>query len=155
MSDLPVFTLEDLERIPRVEVPSWDNDAAVSLGEVAVDVIRERRLDLAVRITVSGEVVFVAKLGTTGPDNDPWLRGKSLVAEAFGEPSLLVRRRHEATGIPFEHRTDVDHGAMRAHGGSIPVFVGEAVAGSITMSGEPDVVDHAAAAEALRRYLDD
>ena len=67
MSDLPVFTLEDLERMPRFELPSFDNDVAVSLGEVAVEVIRDRRLNLAVRIMVSGDVVFVAKLGTTGP----------------------------------------------------------------------------------------
>ena len=33
--------------------------------------IRERRLDLAVRIMVSGDVVFVAKLGTTAP---PWMK---------------------------------------------------------------------------------
>jgi uncharacterized protein (UPF0303 family) len=153
MPDLPVFTLEDLERMPRSEVSSFDTDAAVSLGEIAVEVIRERRLDLAVRIMVSGDVVFVAKLGSTGPSNDPWLRGKALVAEKFGEPSLLVRRRHEAAGTPFEERQDVDHDAMRAHGGSIPIFVAGEVAGSITMSGEPDVVDHDAAAEALRRYL--
>ena len=30
MSDLPVFTLEDLERMPRFELPSFDNDVAVS-----------------------------------------------------------------------------------------------------------------------------
>jgi uncharacterized protein (UPF0303 family) len=153
MSDLPVFTLEDLERVPRFELRSFDNDLAVSLGEVAVEVIRERKLNLAVRIMVSGDVVFVAKLGTTGPGNDPWLQGKALVAEHFGEPSLLVRRRHEAEGTPFENRDDVDHETMRAHGGSIPVFVSGRVAGSITMSGEPDVVDHDAAAETLRRFL--
>ena len=154
MADLPDFTLEELERMPRFEVHSWDNDAAVSLGEVAVDVIRERRLNLAVRIMVAGDVVFVAKLGTTGPDNDPWLQGKALVAEKFGEPSLLVRRRHEAAGTPFHQRDDVDT-AMRAHGGSIPIFVAGEVAGTITMSGEPDVVDHAAAVAALRRFLED
>jgi uncharacterized protein (UPF0303 family) len=154
MADLPVFTLEDLERMPRFELPSFDNDVAVSLGEVAVSVIREREADLAVRIMVQGDVVFVAKLGSTGPGNDPWLQGKALVAEKFGEPSLLVRRRHEAAGTPFEDRNDIDHHAMKAHGGSIPIFVAGEVAGSITMSGEPDVVDHDVAAESLRRYLE-
>jgi uncharacterized protein (UPF0303 family) len=153
MSDLPVFTLEELERMPRFDLPSFDNESAVTLGEVAVEVIRERGLNLAVRIMVAGDVVFVAKLGTTGPGNDPWLQGKALVAEQFGEPSLLVRRRHEAAGTPFEDRDDIDHESMRAHGGSIPVFVGGVVAGTITMSGEPDVVDHDAAAETLRRFL--
>lgn len=152
MSDLPVFTLDELERMPRFELASFDNETAVSLGETAVEVIRERGLNLAVRIMVAGDVVFVAKLGATGPGNDPWLQGKALVAEEFGEPSLLVRRRHEAAGTPFEDRDDVDHDVMRAHGGSVPVFVAGVVAGTITMSGEPDVVDHDAAVETLRRF---
>ena len=40
----------------------------------------------------------------------------------------------------------------RAHGGAVPIFVNGEVVGSITMSGEPDVIDHALAAEAIRRY---
>ena len=43
----------------------------------------------------------------------------------------------------------------RAHGGSIPLRVNGEVVGTITTSGEPDVVDHATAAEAIRRYLDE
>ena len=42
MTDLPVFTLEDLERMPRAEVPEWNNDTAVALGLTAVAVMRER-----------------------------------------------------------------------------------------------------------------
>jgi uncharacterized protein (UPF0303 family) len=42
---------------------------------------------------------------------------------------------------------------LRAHGGAIPLFVSGGLVGTITMSGEPDVVDHAAAAETVRRFL--
>ena len=154
MSDLPVFTIEDLEAVPRFDRASFDNEDAVDLGLIAVGVIRHHGANLAVRIVLGGDAVFVAKLGTTGPGNDPWLAGKAAVAERFGEPSLLVRRRHEAAGTPFADRTDVDHDVLRAHGGSVPIFVNGQVAGSITMSGEPDVVDHALVAEAIRRYRD-
>jgi uncharacterized protein (UPF0303 family) len=152
MSDLPVFTVADLEAVPRFDHDSFDNADAVTLGLIAVEVIRKHGANLAVRIVLRGDAVFVAKLGTTGPGNDPWLAGKAAVAERFGEPSLLVRRRHEAEGTPFPDRTDIDHDVFRAHGGSVPIFVGGDVAGSITMSGEPDVVDHAIVAEAIRRY---
>ena len=152
MSDLPVFTVADLETVPRFDRPSFDNDDAVDLGLIAVDVVRHHRANLAVRIVLRGDAVFVAKLGSTGPLNDPWLAGKAAVAERFGEPSLLVRRRHEADGTPFAERDDVDHDVFRAHGGAVPIFVNGEVVGSITMSGEPDVVDHALAAEAIRRY---
>lgn len=152
MSDLPVFTIADLEAVPPFEHESFDNDDAVTLGLLAVGVIRHHHANLAVRIVLRGNAVFVAKLGTTGPGNDPWLAGKAAVAERFGEPSLLVRRRHEAAGTPFNDRTDVDHEIFKAHGGSVPIFVNGDVVGTITMSGEPDVVDHGLVAETIRRY---
>jgi uncharacterized protein (UPF0303 family) len=152
MSDLPVFTVKDLEAVPRFDHAAFDNDDAVTLGLIAVDVVRHHRADIAVRIVLRGDAVFVAKLGSTGPQNDPWLAGKAAVAERFGEPSLLVRRRHEDDGAAFSERDDVDHDVLRAHGGAVPIFVNGEVVGSITMSGQPDVVDHALVAEAIRRY---
>lgn len=150
-SDLPVFTVADLEAVPRFERDAFDNDDAVALGLLGVTVIRHHQANLAVRIVLRGDPVFLAKLGTTGPSNDAWLAGKAAVAERFGEPSLLVRRRHEEAGIPFAERPDIDHDVFRAHGGSVPIFVAGQVVGTITMSGEPDVVDHALVAETLRR----
>jgi uncharacterized protein (UPF0303 family) len=155
MSELPVFTVADLEAVPPFDQTSFDNDDAVALGLVAIEVVRHHRANLAVRILLRGDAVFVAKLGTTGAGNDPWLAGKAAVAERFGEPSLLVRRRHEAAGTPFAERADIDHDALRAHGGAVPIFVAGEVVGSITMSGEPDVVDHALVAETIRRYRKD
>ena len=152
-TDLPEYTAADLEREPAVDLPEFSNDDAVDLGLAAVEVIDERGLNLAVRVVLRGDIVFQAKLGTSGPGNDPWLAGKHAVVERFGEASLLVRRRHEQSGAPFEERSDVDHDTFKAHGGSIPIKVNGAVVGSITTSGEPDVVDHATSAEAIRRYL--
>jgi uncharacterized protein (UPF0303 family) len=153
MTDLPVFAIADLEAAPRFDVDAFDRADAIDLGLLAVEVIRRRGANLAVRVVLSGEEVFVAKLGTTGAANDAWLAGKAAVAERFGEPSLLVRRRHEAAGTPFADRTDVDHDVLRAHGGAIPIFVAGGLVGTITMSGEPDVVDHAASDDAVRRFL--
>ncbi|MCR2762389.1 heme-binding protein [Microbacterium sp. zg.B48] len=152
MPDLPVFTIEDLEAVPPFDRPAFDNDDAVTLGLLAVEMIRNHGGNLAVRIVLRGDEVFLAKLGATGPVNDVWLAGKAAVAERFGEPSLLVRRRHEAAGTPFAERTDLDHDLFRAHGGAVPIFVAGELVGTITMSGEPDVIDHAVAAETLRRF---
>ena len=153
MSDLPVFTAADVEAQPVIDVPEFTNDDAVRLGELALQVIREHGWDLAVRIVLRGDTVFLAKTGTTSAGNDPWLAGKAAVVERFGEPSLLVRRRHEEAGTPFEDRDDVDHETHKAHGGSMPIRVNGELVGSITTSGEPDVIDHAATAEAVSRYL--
>lgn len=153
MSELPEYTVADLEREEVIDVDAFDNDDALDLGLAAVEVIDERGLNLAVRIMLRGDLVFQAKLGTSGPGNDPWLAGKHAVVERFGEASLLVRRRHEEAGTPFEELPDIDHEAFKAHGGSIPIKVRGEVVGSITTSGEPDVVDHATSTEAVRRYL--
>ncbi len=151
--DLPVYSVDDLEREEGLDLENFDNDDAVDLGLAAVEVIDERGLNLAVRIVLRDDIVFQAKLGTSGARNDSWLEGKHAVVMRYGEASLLVRRRHEAAGTPFEELPDVDHDAFKAHGGSIPLRVNGEVVGSITTSGEPDVVDHATSAEALRRYL--
>ncbi|HEU0206811.1 MAG TPA: heme-binding protein [Pseudolysinimonas sp.] len=153
MTDLPTFTAADIAAQPTIDLPSFDNDDAVDLGLITVQVIRERNVSLAVRIVLHGDVVFQAKLKSTGPGNDPWLAGKAAVAERFGEPSLLVKLRHQEAGSPFEERTDVDHEVLKAHGGSSPIRVNGELVGSITTSGEPDVVDHAVTAESVRRYL--
>jgi uncharacterized protein (UPF0303 family) len=150
---LPEYTVDDLEREPVLDAAEFTNDDGVDLGLAAVEVIDERGLNLAVRVVLRGDIVFQAKLGTTGPGNDPWLAGKHAVVEMFGEASLLVKRRHEQAGTPFDELPGIDHDVFKAHGGSIPIKVNGETVGSITTSGEPDVVDHATSAEAIRRYL--
>jgi uncharacterized protein (UPF0303 family) len=149
---IPEYTVADLERWNAVEFPSLSKDEAVALGMTAVEVIREWELSLAVDIVLGDDLVFRAKLGDTGPGNDPWLAGKAAVATRFGEPSLLVKARHLAAGTEFTD-LDLDHERFKAHGGSIPLRVDGAIVGTLTTSGEPDAVDHEAAAEAIDRYL--
>ncbi|MBH0128940.1 heme-binding protein [Salinibacterium sp. NK8237] len=149
---LPRYTAADLEYLNTVTFSNITNDDAVALGLCAIEVIQEWKLNLAVEIVVNDDVLFKAKLKDTNRDNDLWLTGKSAVAVRFKEPSLLVKLRHLEAGSPFENRADIDHGKFKAHGGSIPLRVGDDVVGTITMSGEPDALDHEAAAEALARF---
>jgi uncharacterized protein (UPF0303 family) len=150
---IPQYTVAELEYLNELDFPSMTNDDAVALGLVAVELIREWDLSLAVDIVLAGDLVFRAKLKNTGPGNDPWLRKKAATATRFGEASFLVKMRHLEAGTPFEQRSDVDHEEFKAHGGSIPLRVGGDVVGTNTVSGEPDAVDHEVAAEAIRRYL--
>ena len=150
---VPEFSLEQLEAAGRIELDHFTNEDAYELGTLAASVALEWGLSLAVDIVIGDYLVYRARLGETGPGNDPWLSGKAAAATHFGEASLLVRRRQEATGVPFTE-LPLDHDAIKAHGGSIPIYVDGALCATITMSGEPDVVDHEAAAEALRRFID-
>lgn len=145
-------TLEDLEAVSGVEVPFFGNEEAVALGLVAIETIKETGANLAVDIRIGDDLVFRAKLGTTGAGNNPWLEGKHVVVTHHGVPSLLVRRRQEAAG---DHAVDgeIDGAPAKFVGGSIPILVGGAVVATITMSGEKDYVDHAVNALAVSRWL--
>ena len=153
-SALPVFTAADLEAVPPFDRPSFTKEDAFELGVIAALLIRERGLDLAVDVVLGDDLVFRAKFGATDAGNDPWLAGKAAVARRYGVPSLLVRRRHEEAGTPFETLTDptIDHETMKSHGGSVPILVAGTVVGTITTSGEPDVIDHQTTADAVAAF---
>jgi uncharacterized protein (UPF0303 family) len=149
---IPQYTLTQVEAAGRIELEQFTNEDAFDLGTITGDLIREWGVSLSVDIVIKGYLVYRARLGKTGPGNDQWLTGKAAVVNHFGEASLLVKLRQEATGVPFTD-LDLDHTVMKAHGGSIPIFVGGKLFATITTSGERVVVDHEAATEALRRFV--
>lgn len=151
--ELPVFSIAELEQLTGLDVVTFTNDDAVYLGMIAVKVIQERDAALCVQVVLGDETVFRANLKNTGSGNDPWLAGKAAVARHFGEASLLVKLRQQAAGTTLAEQ-GLDFETYRAHGGSLPIRIAGEVVGTITLSGEPDVIDHAAAAEAVRRYLE-
>ncbi len=150
---LPHFTRAQLELSNSIELPHLTNDDAVDLGLVVVSLIRERHLHLAVDVVVRGDLVFRAKTDGTGPENDEWLSSKAAVVRKFDESSLLVKVRHLDAGTPFDERDDVDHSLLKAFGGSLPLRAAGETVGTLTVSGEADVVDHQVAIEGLERYL--
>ena len=149
---IPEYTVDQLEAAGRIELDHFTSEDAFELGTLAAAVTQEWGVSLSVDIVIDGYLVYRARLGTTGPGNDPWLAGKAAVANHFGDSSLLVKLRQDATGTPFTE-LPLDHDVMKAHGGSIPIYVDGKLVGTITMSGEPDVVDHEAVTEALSRYV--
>jgi uncharacterized protein (UPF0303 family) len=145
----PEYTVASLEAEPVADFPSLTRDDAVRLGEIGIAVIREWERDLAIEVRVGAELAFRAQLGGTGQENADSIRYKVTTVTALGVSSLLARRRNEA---------DPSYGAdlgddARLWGGCIPIFVGGVLAGTVGTSGEPDVVDHEATAETVRRYL--
>ena len=130
---------------------SFDQATAWAVGSAAVDVITERGLSLAVQIVLRDHVVFKAAIGGVAPDTDEWLTGKALTARHFDQASLHIRFRKDADPSFLD---GLDQEVHKTHGGSVPIRVaGEGTVGTITCSGEPDLVDHAVAIEALRRVI--
>jgi uncharacterized protein (UPF0303 family) len=145
----PEYTIASLEAEPGAEFASLTRDDAVRLGETGISVIREWNRNLAIEVRVGAELAFRAQLGTTGEPNADAIAGKVATVTALGVSSLLARRRNEADP---SYGADLTENA-RLWGGCIPIFVDGSLAGTIATSGEPDVVDHEATAETVRRYL--
>jgi uncharacterized protein (UPF0303 family) len=130
---------------------SFDLNDAWRLGSAAAEIILEREYSLSVQIVLAGRTVFKAALNGVSQDTEPWLVGKAAAAMLFESSSMRVRLRKDADPSLVE---GLDQDLYRTHGGSVPIRVaGRGIVGTITVSGEPDVVDHAVAIEALSRAL--
>ncbi len=153
MADVPEVSIEEVEGAEALEFPPMDNDAAVRLGELAVHTIRELERNLAVDIYLGDDLVFRAKNGTTGIANDAWLARKRQTVLFFGTSSYLAKRRLQDEGKTLEDVNGPIPDAMVLSGGSFPIRVGGELVGTITMSGEPDVIDHLTVVTTVERFL--
>ena len=144
----PSYTLEQLEAEPRVEFDSFTRDDAVRLGEVAVQIIRDWGVSLAVDVHIGDELAYRAQLGRTGQGNADTIAGKRLVVKHFGHNSLLARLKRDADPSLADGLGD----EYKFWGGSIPIFVKGELYATLSSSGEADVVDHEVIAEALARF---
>ncbi|WP_210481589.1 heme-binding protein [Naasia sp. SYSU D00948] len=146
----PTYTIDQLENEPPVDLPQFTRDDSVRLGEIAIAVIREWELDLAVDIHIGDELAFRAQFGSTGQGNADTMAGKRLTALHFGHSSMLAGLEKEADPSVADGLDD----RYKFWGGCIPIFVRGELAATISTSGEPnDRLDHAAAEEALRRFV--
>ncbi|MEI5011494.1 heme-degrading domain-containing protein [Streptomyces sp. PmtA] len=138
----------------RLTLRRFTHEDAWALGSVLVGLARERQAPVAIDIRRGGQQLFHCALVGSSADNDAWIDRKRRVVERYGESSLLVGSRFRAKGTTFEESSRLDPDRYAAHGGSFPVRVeGAGVIGTITVSGLPQVEDHAMVVEALERLL--
>jgi uncharacterized protein (UPF0303 family) len=144
-----IAALEELER--KLVFSSFDQGDAWRLGSAAVAIIQERGHVLAVEIVLGDHTVFRAAVNGVSNSTDSWLLRKARVAREFDSSSIRVRYRND---IDPAVAADLDETLYAAHGGSVPIRVaGLGTVGTITVSGEPDTVDHEVAIAALEQTL--
>jgi uncharacterized protein (UPF0303 family) len=144
-----IAALEALEA--ELVFETFDLNDAWRLGSAAAEIILENGYSLSVQIVIAGRTVFKAAFNGVSQDTEPWLVGKAAAALLFESSTMRVRLRKDADPSVIE---GLDEDLYRTHGGSVPIrVVGTGIVGTITVSGEPDVVDHAVAIEALSRTL--
>lgn len=132
---------------------SFDNDTAWRLGSALVDEARRRGLPVTVDVVRAGQQLFHAALPGTAADNDAWVARKSRVVMRYGHSSLYVGALARSRGATFEESSRLDPDTYAAHGGSFPVTVdGVGVVGAVTVSGLPQLADHALVVDVLRGF---
>ncbi|WP_375482186.1 heme-degrading domain-containing protein [uncultured Jatrophihabitans sp.] len=154
-TESPVPTIAELEeQESRLEFTHFDNLDAWNLGVRLVGLATERALPVAIDIRRHGQQLFHAALPGTTPENDAWIERKIRVVDRFAAASLLVRLRLAESGQALDAGLGVDPAQYAAHGGCVPLRIrGVGVVGTVTVSGLPQVQDHALVVEALEGAL--
>jgi uncharacterized protein (UPF0303 family) len=148
-------TLDELDRQEaELRFDRFDHDTAWALGLALVEKARARGLPVTVDLRRNGHQLFHAALPGTAPDNDAWIMRKTRVVDRFGRSSFNVGERARQGGTTFEDQMRLDPDLYAAHGGAFPVNVrGVGVVGTVTVSGLPQLEDHAFVVEVLAEFL--
>jgi uncharacterized protein (UPF0303 family) len=146
--------IADLEaEADRLVLDHFDEGTALALGERLVAVARAESLPVVINIRTADRTLFHAALPGSAPNNDLWARRKSNAALHFLAASLLVGRRLEKKGETLATH-GLDPAEYAIHGGAVPVRVrGVGVVAVATVSGLPQVEDHALVVSAIESLL--
>ena len=132
----------------------FSNDDAWALGSILVELARERVLAVTIDITRGEQQLFHAAMPGTSAHNDAWITRKTRTVREFSVSSLLADQRAKLGGNSFEAAPWIDPLRYAGHGGSFPINVaGVGVVGTVTVSGLPQLEDHALAVEAVTAFL--
>lgn len=151
----PRPTLDELAQQERDLVfEHFDEHDAWALGRRLREAAAERELPVAIDIRRNGHQLFHAALPGSAPDNDAWIERKARVVTRYGKSSLRVGEEARQKGTTFEDSSRLDPDEYAAHGGAFPIrLAGTGVVGVVTVSGLPQLEDHAFVTETLAAFL--
>jgi uncharacterized protein (UPF0303 family) len=137
-----------------LQFTSFDNDAALTIGNRIVEMARADKVAVTVDITVNRNPLFFHAMAGTSPNNVDWIRRKSNLVNRTGHASFFVHTEAVNAGRDYDNLPTFDPKDYAAHGGSFPIVVkGTGQVGTITVSGLAGVDDHAMVVRALKWYL--
>lgn len=143
-----------LQQESELQFAEFTNDTAVAIGLKLVEAARARSCSVTVDVCRNGQQLFHCALPGTSADNDDWIKRKNNVVNRYGHSSLYVGTQFRAKGTTFEESSRLDPGQYAAHGGAFPIIIRNVgVVGTVTVSGLPQVEDHALVVEVLREFL--
>jgi uncharacterized protein (UPF0303 family) len=133
--------------------PAFDEGDAWALGRALVQMAQEDGLGVVINIRTPDRTLFHAALQGSAPLNDKWAWRKSNVALMYGKSSLEVGCAHREKGQDLLGN-GLSNAEYADHGGAVPVVVaGVGVVAVVTVSGLPQLEDHAMVIAAMRAHL--
>lgn len=133
--------------------PSFGATDALDLGFILVEMGRAAGLPIAIDIRTPNQTLFHAALPGATPLNDLWALRKSNAVLKYQMSSLHLGEKMRSGGKGFANDglADTDYAL---HGGSVPIrLVSGLVIAAATVSGLPQVEDHALVIAALKKAL--
>ncbi len=147
--DIP--TLDEQER--RLVFVQFSELTALDLGRVLMDLARAGKLPVVIDIRTPDRTLFHAAMPGATALNDTWARRKSNATLMWQASSLLIgtKMREKGDTLANNGLAEADYAV---HGGSFPVRVqGVGVVAAVTVSGLPQIEDHALVVRALEVLL--
>lgn len=133
----------------------FDFEDAYAIGQRLVENGCREKMPIAIDISVAGRQLFHASLPGASPDNDFWIIRKNRVVSRFHKSSYFVAVSLRSKGKTIEEAYGLSSAEYAPWGGAVPISVkGGGIIGTVTVSGLPDVDDHAVVVEAIRHRLE-
>lgn len=134
---------------------TFSNDDAWDLGQILVQLAKDRGLGIAIDIARGDQQIFHFALPGSSAHNDKWIDRKKRTVREFAASSYLVGLRFPILDqYVLEEAPWMDARLYSGAGGCFPIAVrGAGIVGTVAVSGLPPIQDHALVVEAIRTHL--
>ena len=147
---------ELLEQEEKLQFTEFNNQIAWRLGVEIKKLGEEQKSPIAIEIYAFGQVIFCYAMPGSVLDNLDWMRRKRNAVLRFGHSSLYIGEHSRISECPFEQLQHIDQKEYCAHGGSFPIRLKHSgLIGAATVSGLPQLEDHALIINALTTLLEE
>ena len=131
-----------------------NNSLAIEIGEIGVQLGRERKLPIALEVRIGEWTVFKAALTGSKPENDWWINRKAKVVAMKHHSTIYERVLAEENGIDWHKENKVEDETHAIHGGGLPLITKkDGFVGTLIISGLPQVEDHLLGVEIITEFL--
>ena len=143
-----------LEQEAQLQFEDFSHQTAWELGSAIKKEAEARRQNVAIDITLNGQVLFSYAMPLTTVDNLEWINRKKRVVHRYQHSSWYMGHYYRSKGKSIEESSLVDPKLYAPYGGSFPLTIRNVgVIGSITVSGLPQEQDHQLVVDVLARFL--